>query len=293
MNWDDVRIFLAVARHGAFSSAAQSLGVNHTTAARRLTVLETQLRARLVIRSPTGITLTSTGRSFLARAERMEQEALHAEQNVKGAGTSLGGKVRLATREAFGAWLVCPRANLLKERFPDLRLELVSEARNISLLKRDADIAVSLHRPSQSRVIVQKLTDYRLGLFASHNYLRKYPPIRTVEDLKQHNVIWYIGNMIDMDEQRYMHRITSVARAGFRATDILAQYAAMTAGAGIGIIPLYQAAHDTNIARVLGRDIEEKRTYWMSVHPDSRRLANVRAVMDFLTEIVREKRELF
>ena len=293
MNWDDVRIFLAVARQGGFASAAQSLGVNHTTAARRLTALETHLRARLVIRSPTGITLTSTGRIFLARAERMEQEALHAEQNVKVAGTSLAGKVRLATREAFGAWLVCPRVNLLKERFPDLKLELVSEARNISLLKRDADIAVSLHRPSQSRVIVQKLTDYRLGLFASHSYLQKYPPILTVEDLQQHNVIWYIGDMIDMDEQRYMHRITSVARAGFRATDILAQYAAMISGAGIGIIPLYQAASDNNLARVLGSDIEEKRTYWMSVHPDSRKLANIRAVMDFLTEIVREKRELF
>jgi DNA-binding transcriptional LysR family regulator len=292
-NWDDIRIFLTVARQGGLAAAAHSLNINHTTVARRLTALETRLRARLVVRSPTGITLTPAGRNFVKHAERMEHGALAAQQQVYAADSSVGGKVRLATREAFGAWLVCPRVGLLKQRHPDVELELVSEARNISLLKRDADIAVSLHRPSQSRVIVQKLTDYRLGLFASHTYLKKHPPIRRIDDLKQHNVIWYVGDMIDMDEQRYMHRITSMARAGFRATDILAQYAAMTASAGIGIIPLYQASQDPALARVLGRDVEEIRTYWMSTHPDSHSLPNVRAVAEFLVDIVRQKKKLF
>jgi DNA-binding transcriptional LysR family regulator len=91
----------------------------------------------------------------------------------------VSGKVRLATREAFGAWLVCPRINRLKRRHPDLKLGPISQARNISLLKRDADITVSLRYPSLSPVIVQKLTDYRLGLFASRDYLREYGPRST------------------------------------------------------------------------------------------------------------------
>ncbi|MDB5188375.1 MAG: bacterial regulatory helix-turn-helix, lysR family protein [Candidatus Kaiserbacteria bacterium] len=292
-NWDDIRIFLTVARQGGLASAAQSLGINHTTVARRLSALEAVLRARLAVRSPSGITLTSAGRDFLAHAERMESAAQSAEQQVYATDNSVGGKVRLATREAFGAWLVCPRIGLLQERHPTLQLELVSEARNISLLKRDADITVSLHYPTQSRVIVQKLTDYRLGLFASHDYLKKHGPIRRVEDLKKHDVIWYIGDMIDMDEQRYMHRITSMSRASFRATDILAQYAAMISGAGIGIIPLYQAGRDAALARVLPREVEETRTYWMSTHPDTHNLPNVRAVAAFLVDIVREKKRGF
>lgn len=292
-NWDDIRVFLAVARQGGLAAAGQNLGLNHTTVARRLTALETALRARLVVRSSTGITLTPAGRNFLRYAEQMDHDALAGQQQVYAADSTVGGKVRLATREAFGAWLVCPRVNLLAQRHPGLELELVSEARNISLLKRDADLAVSLHRPTQGRVIVQKLADYRLGLFASHSYLKKHPPVRRIDDLKQHNVIWYIGDMIDMDEQRYMHRITSMARAGFRATDILAQYAAMTAGAGIGIIPLYKASQDPALVRVLPREIEETRTYWMSTHPDTRRLPNVRAVAEFLVDIVRENKKLF
>lgn len=292
-NWDDIRIFLAVARQGGFSAAAHNLEINHTTVARRLSVLETKLRAQLVVRSPMGVTLTPAGRSFLKHAERMEHEAMAAEQQVYAADNAVVGKVRLATREAFGAWLVCPRVSLLKKRHPDLELELVSEARNISLLKRDADIVVSLHYPTQSRVIVQRLTEYRLGLFASHAYLKKNPPIRRIEDLRQHNVIWYVADMIDMDEQRYMHRITTSARAGFRATDILAQYAAMKDGVGIGIIPVYKAGQEPDLVRVLPREVEEKRTYWMSTHPDSQKLPNVRAITEFLIDIVREKKKLF
>src|SRR3569833_2634774 len=188
-NWDDVRIFLAVARYGGLASAAAHLSVNHSTVARRLSGLEKGLRTKLVTRTPAGAVLTSAGQKFLAHAERIEREALTAEQHVYSADGTVSGKVRLATREAFGAWLVCLRINLLKRRHLNLKLDQISEARNISLLKRDADITVSLHYPSQSRVIVQKLTDYSLGLFVSRVYLREYGPILTVEDLKDRDVI--------------------------------------------------------------------------------------------------------
>jgi DNA-binding transcriptional LysR family regulator len=292
-NWDDVRIFLAVARHGGLTSAATSLGINHSTVARRLSGLEKGLRTKLVTRTPAGAVLTSAGQQFLAHAERIEREARTAEQHVYSADGTVSGKVRLATREAFGAWLVCPRINLLKRRHPDLKLDLISEARNISLLKRDADITVSLHYPSQSRVIVQKLTDYRLGLFASRDYLREYGPIHTVEDLKDRDVIWYVDELVDMPEQRYMQPIIANSRQSFCSTNILAQHAAMRSGMGVGIIPVYHASQDPALVRVLPNDVEEMRTYWLSVHPETQNFPNVRAVIDFLGEVVREKKNLF
>jgi DNA-binding transcriptional LysR family regulator len=292
-NWDDVRIFLAVARQGGLTSAATSLGINHSTVARRLSGLEKALRTKLVMRTPAGAVLTSAGQQFLAHAERIEREALAAEQHVYSADGTVSGKVRLATREAFGAWLVAPRIHLLKRRHPDLKLDLIAEARNISLLKRDADITVSLHYPSQRRIIVQKLTDYRLGLFASRDYLREHGPIRTVEDLKERDVIWYVDEFIDMEEQRYMQHIIANSRQSFCSTNILAQHAAMASGMGVGIIPVYHASQDPSLVRVLPDEVEEMRTYWLSVHPEAQNLPNVRAVIDFLGEVVREKKPLF
>ena len=243
-NWDDIRVFLTVARQGGLTSAAQHLGINHTTVSRRLTSLETSLHTRLVNRTPTGVTLTPAGQKFLDHAERIEHEALSAEQHVYSADGTVSGKVRLATREGVGAWLICPKVAELNRRYPDLKLELVSEARTISLLKRDADITISLQYPSQSRVIVQKLVDYRLGLFASPGYLEEFGPIDTVEELYRRDVIWYVDDFVDIAEQRYMQRIVANSRAGFRATNILAQYVALTSGMGVGIIPVYQAGQD-------------------------------------------------
>jgi DNA-binding transcriptional LysR family regulator len=98
---------------------------------------------------------------------------------------------------------------------------------------------------------------------------------------------------VDIAEQRYMQRIVANSRSGFRATNILAQYVALTSGMGVGIIPVYQAAQDPALVRVLPNDVEEMRTYWLSVHPDAQALPNVRAVIDFILDIIREKKNSF
>jgi DNA-binding transcriptional LysR family regulator len=292
-NWDDIRIFLAVARNSGMAAAAQNLNVNHTTVARRLSSLETTMKTRLVLRTTAGVTLTPAGTDFMRFAERMEAEALAADQHLRSRDGNIAGKVRLATREAFGQWLVCPKIGELHARYPDLVLELVPESRTFSLLKHDVDISVTVTHPSQNRLIAQKLTDYRLGLFASHQYLEREGPVKSIEDLKSRQVIWYVEDMIDMDVPRYFKDIVSTSRSAFRATNILAQYAATISGAGLGILQLYQAAQDPALVRVLPDEVEETLSYWLSVHPDSRNLPNVRAVMDFLIEIIRDKKDLF
>ena len=292
-NWDDIRIFLAVARHGGLTAAAQNLTINHTTVARRLSSLETALRTRLVVRTPAGVTLTPAGMDFMRFAERMESETLAAEQHLQSADGKISGKVRLATREAFGQWLVCPKIGALHARHPDLVLELVAESRTFSLLKHDVDLSVTVTHPSQNRLIAQKLTDFRLGLFASHAYLEREGPVTSLDDLRNRQVIWYVEDMIDVDVPHYFSNIVSTSRSAFRATNILAQYAATLSGVGLGILQLYQASQDPALVRVLPNDVEETLSYWMSVHPDSRNLPNVRAVMDLLIEIIREKRDLF
>jgi DNA-binding transcriptional LysR family regulator len=292
-DWDDIRVFLAVARQGGLAHAAQSLGVNHTTVARRLSNLEYKLGTRLAVRTTAGITLTPQGETLFRYAERIEMETLAVEQHLITACGAVSGKVRLGTREAFGAWLVCPKIPALMRRHPDLMLELVSEARVVNLLKGDADVTVTLTYPSQNRIVVQKLTDYRMGLFASHSYLEEYGPINNIDDLRGRNVIWYVDDVIDMEEQRYLQSIVSIAKAGFRATNILAQYEVAVSGGAVGMFPVYKAGQDPNLVRILPDEVEDRRSYWLSVHPDSQHLANVRAIIEFLIEVVRERKDQF
>lgn len=149
LNWDDFRIFLSVHRAGGLVGAARRLGVDHTTVARRLSALEASLGAQLVDRSPRGARLTEAGRALLEHAERIEGEALAAGAEVGAIRAEVAGAVRLATPEAFGTWLVAPNVRRLREAHPALQIELVPEARRVSLTKREADLAVTLARPPQ------------------------------------------------------------------------------------------------------------------------------------------------
>ena len=143
MNWDDARIFLAIARSGQILGAAQRLGLNHATVARRLTALEGALQAKLVDRHTTGCSLTSEGERFFEFAETMETEVLSARAEIGGRNVELSGVVRIGTPDGFGVSFLAGRIGALNERYPDLRLQLVPLHRAFSLSKREADLAVN------------------------------------------------------------------------------------------------------------------------------------------------------
>ena len=167
LDWDDLRLFLAVARSGSFVASGRGLGLNHTTLARRLTALEASLGTRLFDRSPRGVQPTKAGLDLIAHAERIEEEVLAAGRSVEGQDATVSGVVRLATTESFGTHFIAPRVHLLHAAHPGIELELVPESRTVSLSKREADIAISLNRPDTGRLQAARLVDYRIGLYAS------------------------------------------------------------------------------------------------------------------------------
>jgi DNA-binding transcriptional LysR family regulator len=293
LNWDDLRIFLAVARSRGLMAAARRLQVDQTTVARRITALEGAVGAQLVDRTPRGVTLTGEGQALLDHAERIEAEALAATERLGAAGQSLSGVVRLATPEAFGAWLVAPAVKTLHDRHPGLQLELAPESRAVSLSQREADLAVTLSRPRQGRLYTRKLTDYGLGLYASRAYLEASEPLLRVDDLRQRPLVWYIDEMIDLPELRYLDQVAAGAQTVFRSSSIAAQEAAVASGLGFGVLHDFAASHDPRLVRMLPEEVAIRRSYWLSVHADQRRLPRLRAVMDFLDEVVRLNRERF
>ncbi|CAN5560767.1 LysR substrate-binding domain-containing protein [soil metagenome] len=272
--------------------AGRVLGIDHTTVSRRLSALEREIGAVLIERSPRGIAMTPTGLALVGHAERIEAEVYSATSDIAERDAEISGTVRLATPEAFGTYLVAPHIAQLHRRFPRLELELAPESRAVSLSKREADIAIMLRPPERGRLIVRRLIDYRIGLYASHAFLDRAGEI-TPETLSQHPFVSYIDGLIDMPELRFLDQIAPDAWAPFRSSSISAQHAAVRAGMGIGALHAFAADDDPELRRILPDAVEVRRSYWLVVHNDQQRTPKLRAVIDFLTALVEEQRARF
>lgn len=285
LNWNDLRFFLAVARGGGLMAAARRLKVDQTTVARRLSALEAAIGARLIDRSPRGVTLTGQGLALVEYAERIEAETVAAAERLGVEGQPLSGTVRLATPEAFGAWLVAPAARAFHEQYPGLQLELVPESRSVNLSRREADIAIGLSRPTQGRLVARRLADYTLGLYASRAYLDERGPLISLADLPGRPLVWYIDELIDVPELRYLDQVADGAPTMFRSNSIAAQQAAVASGLGFGVLHKFAASQDPRLVRVLPDALNLKRSYWLCAHADQARIPRVRAVMNFLSDL--------
>ncbi|MDO6965118.1 LysR family transcriptional regulator [Rhizobium alvei] len=292
MNWDDVRIFLAVARSGQILAASRRLGVNHATLSRRLTSLEEALETRLFVRRTNGCELTAEGETFLLSAERMETEMLAAQARLGRTDAAIAGTVRIGAPDGFGVSFLAPRMGRLIERHPELKIQLVPVPRAFSLSSREADIAVTLERPEQGRLVSSKLTDYTLGLYAARTYAEHFGLPQDVDALKGHRRIGYVEDLIFSQSLNFTGEIMRNWDATFEISSAIGQTEAVRAGAGIGILHNYIARHLPDLVRVMP-DISIQRTYWTIFHESARELARIRIVADFLHEIVREERGIW
>lgn len=292
MDWDDVRIFLSVARSGQFLAAAKILGVNHATLSRRMTALEKALGTQLLIRTTTGCILTEDGNQFLAAAERMEAEMLSVQATLGQGVAGISGTVRIGAPDGFGVSFLAPRLGELTAAHPELRIELVPVPRSFSLSQREADIAITIERPEQGRLIYSKLTDYSLGLYASKSYLEANPTPETVEDLRQHRRIGYVEDLIFSPSLNFTSEVLRDWDATFAISSAIGQTEAVRSGAGICILHDYIARNDPSLVRLLP-EISIRRSYWTAYHENARQLARVRTVVQFLQDIVAKERRSF
>ncbi|ERL99593.1 LysR family transcriptional regulator [Brucella intermedia 229E] len=294
MNWDDIRIFLAVARSGQILGAARRLGLNHTTVARRLTALETALSTTLLTRRTNGSTLTQAGEEFLLAAERMEAEMLAARSQVGNADIAVSGTVRIGAPDGFGVnFLARPRLARLTQKYPDLTIQLVPVPRSFSLSRREADIAITVERPEQGRLIARRLVDYTLGLYAHRRYLEENGTPESPEDLPpRHRLIGYVEDLVINPSLAYAPEISRDWKPAFEVSSALGQVEAVRAGAGIGILHAFIARADPDLVPVLP-DRVIRRAYWLAYHESARTLRRVTAVSALISELVESEKSLF
>jgi DNA-binding transcriptional LysR family regulator len=238
---DDLRYLLAVANTGRLVAAADYLGVDHTTVSRRIKALEKALRVSLIEPGADGWELTETGRA-VAEPARMIQEAVEraalAASGARDDGVS--GNFRLTAPDGFGVIFVVPALQRLRERHPNLNVELITATRNLILHQSGFDLAIAVGKPATTRLFAEKLADYSLRLYASEDYLARHGTPEAVEDLKRHTIVFYIDSLLqvgDLDLEQYLPGVT----ARFASTNIFAQLEAARVGAGIGLLPRYLA----------------------------------------------------
>jgi DNA-binding transcriptional LysR family regulator len=291
-DWDDLRFFLAVARAGRLTAAARHLEADHTTVSRRISALEGALRAKLFERKPQGYSLTEQGERLLGLAEGMETQALAVASQVGGADLALSGTVRIGAPDGIGTYFLAPELGALAERHPDLTLQLVALPRTFSLSRREADIAITLEQPTEGRLVSRKLTDYRLRLYASRDYLARHGPMADLADLSGRTLVTYVADLIYSPVLDYFSGLEKYTARRYECASVVAQLEAVRAGVGVGILHDYAVRQFPELQAVLP-EVSYLRTYWLVTHADLRNLRRVEEVYSFILSRVRANRGLF
>ncbi len=285
MDWDDLRVFLAVARTESLSAAGKRLKIDPATVGRRIARLEEATQARLFAKSPQGYALTEEGARLLPHAERAERAALAAGESLSGPG-GLTGLIRLGAPDGCANYLLPQVLARICDANPGLEVQIVALPRVFNLSKREADMAIAVSRPEAGRLTVQKLTDYGLHLAASRDYLARVPPIRDASDLKTHRIIGYIPDMIFDKELDYLAEI-GVGPARLSSNSVSVQLNWLRTGAGVGVVHDFSLPAAPGVTRILTGQISLVRSFWLIRHESDARSDRLTRFAEQLTREVR------
>ena len=202
------------------------------------------------------------------------------------------GLVRVGATEGFGTLILAPHLAQLTRKHPHLSIDLLALPRMLHLSRREADIVISLERPTRGSVIVSRLSDYSLYLYGQREYLARKPLVATREDLRHHAFVSYVDDLLFTKELQFLDALHQPERFAFRSTSITAQYEAVRAGAGLAVLPAFLADRDPVLTRVLPQEGQFTRTFWMSMPSESKHLARMQVSWAFLRETVAAQQEL-
>lgn len=281
--WDDVRYFLELGRRGSLSGAARALAVEHTTVARRVAALEARIGIRLFDRLPRSWALTSEGEALLQHAQRIEEEA-HAFSRASLGVSALRGTVRLSAPPVFASHFVAPRLAGLRRRWPGITLDIVGEAREANLFRREADLALRLSRPAAPGLAARPLASMAYGLYATRTWLKRPP--------QEWEFVGYGDSLRETPQQQWLEKLAGARPFALYANDLAALHQACRAGLGLAALPHFLARGDKLLAAVPGHDCPVARSIWMVLHPDVRRSPRVKAVAEGIAELLRENAAL-
>ena len=277
-NWDDLRFLLALTRSGSLAGAAKRLGVNESTVARRIARFEAQLGARLVERSAGSLRPSEAGALVLAAAERMELEAQSITGRISGEDSRITGTVRLTAVPILVNRVLTPALPALLDAHPALDIELIAEPRDLSLTKREADIALRLARPrKEARNLARRIGTLDYGVYGPAQPDAETLPWVTYED-----------SLTDLPQARWIaERLNGegTAPAQVKVNDAEGLLQSLRAGLGKSLLPARIAAEDASLRQLDGYPPGPSRELWLITHPELSGLPRIRAVTNWLAAL--------
>ncbi|OJY23032.1 MAG: LysR family transcriptional regulator [Myxococcales bacterium 68-20] len=277
LDWDDLRFFLALSRHGTMSAAARSLRVAQPTVGRRIAAFEKRLGARLFTRSPTGWALSPTGRRLLAHAERIEHEILAAETVAAGRDEGLEGKIRVTASEWLVRSVLGPALAPFAALNPGLTLDIIADARHLNLARREADLAVRPSRFKQQEVFQRAVAEVEFGLYASDTYLARHGAPDFRSRAEGHVLIGMtddVNAIVDLD---WLPPLVGNARVAVRMNGREPMATVAAAGVGLACLPRVLGDSTPGLRLLTTPGVRPQRTLWLGVHRMARTTPRVRA----------------
>lgn len=287
---DQLLVLLQVARTGRYTTAAQALGVNHTTVARNITALERALGGRLLVRGADGWELTSLGR----RAARAGEAVSDAVDRLVAGDTEadpVTGVVRMTATDGFSAYIASPAIARLRGEHPELSVELVTVTRVATHHRSGVDIDVVVGEPSVQRAKAVCLGDYVLGMYGSRDYLARHGTPATVDEMSRHGLVYFIDSMLQVNHLDAPRRLVPGMQDALASTNVFVHVEATRAGAGLGFLPCFMADRHDDLVRLLPDEVTERLPYWAVVRSESWRRPAVAAVVQALLAEMAQQRD--
>ncbi len=287
-NWDDMKTFLAVARAETLSGAGSLLKADPATVGRRIARLESALGYVLFSKSQQGYVLTAQGQQLLPHAVRLEQTMLEANDDMRGKGRELSGQIRLGAPDGSANYLLPQVCAAIAAQNPELEIQIVALPRIFNLSKREADMALTVSQPTAGRLVVQKVTDYKLHLAASDSYLAQHPPITALDDLRNHAIVGYIPEMIYDRELDYLSG-AAFERVALASNSASVQLNFIRQGGGVGVVHDFALPAVQGVSKVLESHFSLTRSFYLIRHEDDQRVARLTRFAQLLAEGVRQE----
>lgn len=269
-NWDDMRLFLAVAREQSLSAAGKVLRLDPATLGRRMARLEKTLQVALFVKSPQGYALTEAGSQFLERAAVVERAMRGVAVGAIAQSDTLTGQIRLGAPDGCANFLLPQICAAIGRDNPGLDIQIVALPRVFNLTRREADMAIGVSAPTAGRLVVRQVTQYRLHLAASQEYLATHGPINDLASLKDHRMVGYIPDMIFDRELDYLADL-GAGRVALASNSVSVQVNMVRQGAGVGVVHDFSLPFAPGVQRILTDAVSLKRAFYLIRHADDAR----------------------
>lgn len=285
LDWSGLKDFLELCRSGSLTAAARRLAVDRSTVARRVGALEETLGLLLFERGPQGWTPTAAGAELAGLAGRVEEDVLAVARHADARDRTVEGTVRLTTAMHLATWLLAPALPALRARHPGVLLEVAADQRAFDLTRREADLALRMGRPRDAGLVARRLSPVAYGFYASRGYLDGRSEVDLAGDL----FLGFDDSLASVPQERWLARLAPDRKVVFRSNSTAALLAATRTGLGVSVLPRYLADGDAGLVRLRGPEPVEHEL-WLLVHGDLRHAPRVRAVIEWVDELVARAR---